>query len=85
MKWNYRVCIRPSSGLMTMYIHEVFYDKYGEICHYSKEPIPTWGDDEAELMESLTMQMTAINKSVINLDILDRALRNSRRNKEKRQ
>jgi hypothetical protein len=68
---------------MTLYIHEVYYDNYGNITFYSKSPIPTWGDDENELMESLSMQMAAINKSILNLDVVDRTLKNkNKKNQE---
>jgi len=72
MKWNYRVCVRPSSGFVTMQIHEVYYDKYGMIEYYSKNPIAPLGDDERELFEDMTLMMNALDKAVLNLDHLDR-------------
>lgn len=74
MRWNYRVCYRPSSEVPSYYIHEVYYDDKGRIKHYSSKPIVPFGDDCDELYEDIANMWKAFDKETLDLDRVDRKL-----------
>ena len=73
MKFNYRVCFRPSVN-PTHQIHEVYYDDRGRIVFYDTEPAVAFGDDSDELYECCAKMWKAFDEEVIDLDRLDRKL-----------
>ena len=50
MKFNYRVCFRPSTS-PTHHIHEVYYDDRGRVAFYDPKPAVGFGDDKDEMYE----------------------------------
>jgi len=79
MDWNYRVCHRPNSAVPSMAIHEVYYDKDGDICWYSKTPIVPFGDFETELYEDVLKMMTAFDYPNLDLNKVDRIIKRKER------
>lgn len=76
VNWNYRICYRPSSGVPSMQLHEVYYDEDGEVKFYSERPMSPFGDDEVELHRDLIHMMNAFDHEPINLDEMDILLQN---------
>jgi hypothetical protein len=73
MKFNYRLCFRPSLN-PTHHIHEVYYDDYGRVKFYDPEPAVAFGDDHDELYECCAKMWKAFDDEPLDLDRVDRKL-----------
>lgn len=76
---GYRVCFRPSSGVPTFQIHEVFTEE-GIIKHYSQTPVTPFGDDFEEIYTDLKRMMDCIDQPPLDLDMVDREIKRRKRN-----
>jgi hypothetical protein len=64
-KWNHRV-IKTKDGVDDWYaIHEVFYDKGGNVDGITKEPISVGGNTIEELKWTLTKMLESLDKDII--------------------
>lgn len=73
MKFNYRVCFRPSVS-PTHQIHEVYYDDRGRVKYYDPRPAVGFGDDSDELYEQAASMWKAFDHETLDLDRLDRKI-----------
>ena len=71
MKWNYRVCHRPTVAGGGYSIHEVYYDDENRISMYSKYPVTPFGDIPEELECDMSQMIDAFNEDVLNLNHID--------------
>jgi hypothetical protein len=65
MTWNYRVVRATEDEDSILQIHEAYYDHYGAVYAITEKPVPVVGDNQLELVETLTMMMAALNKPIL--------------------
>jgi hypothetical protein len=66
MSWNYRVVKRTDKAGFDYYgIHEVYYNKRGEICLISEDAIAPSGEDFDELRADVNNMQGAFGKPVL--------------------
>lgn len=68
--WNYRICkqrtMNPDEDLFA--IHEVYYEKNGNIYLIADEPARVWGESPEDLKNNLAMLLEAFQQQIIDLD-----------------
>ncbi len=84
MSWNYRLCHRPSIPGGGYNIHEVYYDDQGYIELYTDRPVSPHGDIPDETYEDICNMIKAFDEEPLNLDYIDRILRNQKPEKNKK-
>ena len=62
MKWNYRV-VEDKDGMLS--VHEVYYDRAGEVEFITTEPITIIGEDVDSIKAQMAMIQDAWDKPVI--------------------
>ncbi|MDD5722687.1 MAG: hypothetical protein PHY29_02980 [Syntrophales bacterium] len=65
MNWNYRVVRHELKGEVWFAIHEVYYNKSGEVCAMTKEPDPPVGDTIEELKTDITQMLSALDAPIL--------------------
>ncbi len=69
MSWNYRVIKRTDKGGFDYYgVHEVYYNKRGEICLISEDHIAPFGDSFDELRGDVSRMFEAFGKVTLIYD-----------------
>ena len=64
-KWNHRV-VKTKDGVDDWYsIHEVFYDKDGNVDGMTKQPVSVGGNTIEELKWTLTKMLKSLDKDII--------------------
>ena len=53
MNWNYRIILHDTVTTPYATIHEVYYDKKGEITSWTTEPISIVGEDSKDVISIL--------------------------------
>lgn len=76
MRCNYRVCFRPSVPESGLQIHEVYYNEDGKVVLYVEKPVDIFGDNLEELYENLKMLMDSLDRSTLDLDMIDMRIKN---------
>lgn len=67
MSWNFRVIKKKTNDEEYYEIHEVYYNKNGEIDYRSVEPISPFGHTKAELADSLLKMTACLKKPVLEI------------------
>lgn len=63
--WNHRV-IKKVTEIGTFYgIHEVFYNDDGSIYSYTENPVDVFGENIAELQQTLEWMLKCLDKPVL--------------------
>ena len=68
MTWNYRVLKSKDGGDDWYQIHEVYYDKEGNINGWAERGAIVCGNTLSELRSSLEMMLKSLDKEIINND-----------------
>lgn len=65
MSWNYRIIKREQLGEVSLQLHEVYYDKKGDMNSWSINPIAPCGETVIELGDDLARMQEALIKPVL--------------------
>lgn len=69
--WNYRIVERRQGDVVTLTIHEVYYDADGNVSAWVEEPSAPYGEDDwSSLYADLTLMVGALDKPALDYDEL---------------
>ena len=74
MIWNYRLAKRPSAKIPSYGIYKFYYDETGRTVSYCNQPMSPFGDNIDEIYTDVMQMVAALDKGVVNLDLLDRKI-----------
>ena len=74
MTWNYRIIKHDTAESVYFAVHEVYYDKQGNITNWTQNPIDITGDSAKEIARTLQMILTDTKQPVLKESELEKKI-----------